>query len=451
MEVVNKIINNHLKGTRGRYLLENGLYLEISTKGIVSWVTRKQINGKRETTIVGNYPAMSLEDAQETIRINRTITSPTILPETIEEQKEQQEPKEQKENNHPDTVKEKGPVPTVSDIKTNASIKDPTFEDIYKEYLKKELEALKTKVAIRAIESRARDYILPELGRQEVRSINSQEILRIVRKVAETGKFETSRRVLSLTSSVFKHARHLGFCDVNPAAELSEELVTAPKTPVSSLSDPSDIGRLLYAINGYSSFYLRHAMRIQAHTFVRSTELRSAEWNEIDLDKKTWIISALKVNKPSAHLIPLSRQVAAVFKTLYKITGGSQYVFRSTKNPHIDAYFSEGAVLVALKSCLSDADISEGSMVGQGWKVLAEKILRGKFPHEVVNKQLGYVPHNRLRDGRSEYPDNIPERTAMMQWYSDYLDSLEEEEKKKSIAAKDSLYWKLVYRNIQMT
>lgn len=54
--------------------------------------------------------------------------------------------------------------------------------------------------------------------------------------------------------------------------------------------------------------------------FVRSGELRQAEWSEIDFEKAVWIIPIEKMKMRRPHKVPLSRQVLAMFEALRNVS-----------------------------------------------------------------------------------------------------------------------------------
>ena len=53
-------------------------------------------------------------------------------------------------------------------------------------------------------------------------------------------------------------------------------------------------------------------------TFVRTTELRGAKWNEIDFKKAEWRIPAERMKMKVEHIVPLSIQALKIFKD-YKV------------------------------------------------------------------------------------------------------------------------------------
>lgn len=430
MAITEETITRHPKGTRKRYSDIQGLYLDINISGKATWTLRKVIGGKRQNVTLGYYPEMTIPKARsaaltESVRIeneNRTAEEPA-------------EPKAVQKA-------EKAVKQTVS-ARKNGSAAVRTFADTYYEYMNVKIYPALSKTYCKSVHSRAITYLLPAIGAMPLEAVTPGIMLETVRKVERLGKIDTAKRVLGLAYAVFNYAR---ICDYfsgqNPAADMSSALSVKPVRHMASLSSPQDIGKLLYVASNYDSFFLRHAIKIQAHTFVRSTELRFAQWSELDFVKREWRIPAERMKMSSPHIVPLSGQVVAEFMFLRDLTGNSKHVFRSTKKPFVDAPFSEAAVLVALKSCLRMIGLPENAMVGHGWRSVASTILNesGKFEPDAIERQLAHMERNSTRASYN-YANYLNERRPMMQWYSDHLEELEKKERRKSEEKQDELFY----------
>jgi integrase len=66
-------------------------------------------------------------------------------------------------------------------------------------------------------------------------------------------------------------------------------------------------------------------------TVARSQEIRLMEWEEIDFDKKTWLVPAEKMkikggDTPKPHLVPLTKQAIEIIQSMPRV---GRYVFPS--------------------------------------------------------------------------------------------------------------------------
>jgi len=150
---------------------------------------------------------------------------------------------------------------------------------------------------------------------------------------------------------------------------------------------------------------------------VRPGELRAAEWKDIDLEAGEWryLVSKTKTD----HIVPLSRQAAAILKELHPLTGHARYVFPSPRTD--DKPMSDNAILSALRRM----NIPKGEMTGHGFRAMARTLLpeRLKFPPEIIEHQLAHSVPDALGTAynRTKFLDD---RRTMMQAWADYLDKL---------------------------
>ena len=114
--------------------------------------------------------------------------------------------------------------------------------------------------------------------------------------------------------------------------------------PTSKATELPEYLKKLDAYDG--SVQTKLALRLLLLTFVRTTELRGAQWTEIDWDKAEWRIPAERMKMRELHIVPLSRQAIAVLRELEQHTGNRQYVFPNQHNPM--TYMSENTMLFAL-------------------------------------------------------------------------------------------------------
>ncbi|GHU95085.1 hypothetical protein AGMMS49974_05800 [Deltaproteobacteria bacterium] len=63
---------------------------------------------------------------------------------------------------------------------------------------------------------------------------------------------------------------------------------------MAAITEPAKIGRLLRDIDGYggTSVAIAYFLKILPYVFTRPSELRLAEWTEIDFDQKLWTVPA---------------------------------------------------------------------------------------------------------------------------------------------------------------
>jgi integrase len=177
-----------------------------------------------------------------------------------------------------------------------------------------------------------------------------------------------------------------------------------------------DLPALLRGIETYEGDpQTRLALKFLCLTFVRTIELRYAEWTEIDEEKAEWRVPAEKMKMKLAHIVPLSKQAIAVLKELRTLTGTSRWLFPNTKGA--DKPMSENTVLFALYRLGY-----RSRMTGHGFRGLASTILNENgFNSDWIERQLA---HSERDDVRAAYNHALylTDRRKMMQWWGDYID-----------------------------
>ncbi|QCC85869.1 hypothetical protein DDIC_08285 [Desulfovibrio desulfuricans] len=71
------------------------------------------------------------------------------------------------------------------------------------------------------------------------------------------------------------------------------------------------------------------ALKILSFVFVRSVELRGAEWREFDFEAAMWVIPAERMKMKRPHTASVARQVLSLLGDLRNTTGNGQFLFPS--------------------------------------------------------------------------------------------------------------------------
>jgi integrase len=159
------------------------------------------------------------------------------------------------------------------------------------------------------------------------------------------------------------------------------------------------------------------ALRLLLLTFVRTIELRGAQWTEIDWDKSEWRIPPERMKMKELHVVPLSRQAIAVLRELEKHSGNRQFVFPNQHNP--TTFMSENTMLYALYRMGYHSRTT-----GHGFRSTASTILNEHgFRPDVIERQLAHSERDTIRAAYN-HAQYLPERRTMMQWWADYLDAV---------------------------
>ena len=219
-------------------------------------------------------------------------------------------------------------------------------------------------------------------------------------------------------SLVFRYAIATGRADIDPAAPLRGTFKAHKGRNFAAVTKAEEFGTLIAKVRGYDgSPVTRVAMLLLAYTFVRTGELRGAEWSEYDMLGALWRIPAKRMKMGEEHLVPLSRQVLELLSELKPLTGHSRLLFPNERKP--DAPMSENTVLYALYRLGYHSRAT-----GHGFRSSASTLLNelGLDP-DVIERQLAHRERNKVRAAynRAEY---LAERRHMMQAWADFIDHL---------------------------
>jgi integrase len=260
--------------------------------------------------------------------------------------------------------------------------------------------------------------IFPALGFQPIAAIDAPELLAALRKIEARGSYDLAHRVLQVCGQVFRYGIATGRSRYDLAASLRGALTPHEKRNQHAVR-PDEFPALVRAIRSYEDIgdrQTRLALELLALTFVRTSELIGAVWLEFDLEAGIWAIPAERMKMRTEHLVPLSRQALEILASLKPLAGASRYLVPGRNQ---NKTISNNTLLFALYRLGY-----KSRMTGHGFRAVASTILNEKgFRADVIERQLAHCERNAVRGAynRAEYLDD---RRKMMQWWSDYVDSV---------------------------
>jgi integrase len=267
--------------------------------------------------------------------------------------------------------------------------------------------------------------IFPAIGHLRPEQIEAPKIVAAIKKIEERGAREIASRSLGNVGQVFRYAIAHGLATRNPAADIKpgDFLKAVPVVNYARI-EAQELPMLLRKIETYhGSPVTRLAIKLLAHTFVRTSELIEARWSEFDFKAKRWTIpkERMKGTKfPTAHIVPLSEQAIDVLGMLHEITGKGELLFPGDWSTV--KTMSKNTILKAL-----DTMGYKGLMTGHGFRGLASTILHEhEFEHEHIELQLAHMKRDRV-SASYNHAKYLKQRSAMMQWWADYLDKARQE------------------------
>jgi integrase len=389
---VNPLTNTQVKQAKPKdkiYKLSDGdgLQLRIMPNGSKQWLLDyfKPFTKKRTSLSLGAYPEVSILEARK-----KRVASRELLAKDID-------PKEYKDDQHREQLLLASH--TLKSVATDwFAIKKTTIADVTAKSLWRKFE----------------NHVFPKLGHRPIDKILAPEAIEALKPLATRGNLETTGKIIGHLNNIMTHALNTGILQHNPLSGIRSAF-SAPKVTNMPTIKPSELGKLMKDIS-YANIKLvtRCLIEWQLHTMTRPSESAKAEWSEIDLENKLWVIPAERMKMRLEHKVPLTEQVIEILERLKPITGHRKHLFPS----HID-HKRHCNVETANKALIRMG--YKNRLVAHGLRALASTTLNeeGLNP-DVIEAALSHVDKNEVRRAynRAEY---LESRRELMCWWSEYI------------------------------
>jgi integrase len=249
--------------------------------------------------------------------------------------------------------------------------------------------------------------------------VQPRDIREAVQAIESRGASETAGRVFQRLRAVYRYAVAHELTDNDPTYPLKPSEILKPRrtTHRASLSE-RDVPGFLAKLDKYEGDpATRMALELLMLTATRPGELRGARWEEIDERGALWRIPAERMKMKTEHTAPLSGQALRVLRAMRKISGSDAMVFPSPFYP--GKPLSDGT----LNSALARLGY-KGITTAHGFRTLfSTSANEAGWNSDIIEKQLAHEERDEVR-GAYNRAQWLPERTKLMQWWADRLDTL---------------------------
>lgn len=349
----------------------HGLYLHVHPKGTKTWVRRyKKPNGKWAWKVLGKYPQMKGAEA-------RKANFDAI-----------------------DSCEERQVL---------------SFSAVAEEWLSFKINTGRADSAARQIRLYFDKDIFPEVGSIAIDKVTRQDCSRIQSNMESRGVRSITSKVRVWLNGIFRYAIAKGYCEINPASELTMVALPSKEKNYPSLKE-NEIGDFLNAINESPSYEIaKNAFMMLFYTAARPGMVRNAEWSEVDTKKRVWVIPAAKMKSRRDHVIPLQSQVIELLRFISTRTGEGRYIFPGSRDNAVisDATLNKLITISGYK----------GRITSHGVRHTMSTLLNEhQWPSDLVETQLAHMVKGVA--GVYNQAEYLEKRRIMMQWYADYIDAL---------------------------
>ena len=368
----------------------HGLVLLVQPSGAKWWRYRYRFNGTAKMLSMGVYPDVTLKEAR-----NQQAHFKELLAQGTDPSQHRQEQKQQE-----------------------AIAAENSFESIARlwwNHWKSGRNERHAGYTIRRLEA----DVFPFIGRKPITELTAPMLIMVIKKVEARGAMDIAKRILTTCNQIMRYAVAHGLAERNPATDIKPSDVLKPikKTNYARL-DQKELPELLRKIDAYDGQPLtKLALRLMALTFVRTSELIGARWDEMELDKKQWRIPAERMKMKTPHIVPLSNQAIAVLGKIKELAADQILLFPSERRD--GKTMSNNTILYALYRLGYHS-----RMTGHGFRGIASTILHERgYSHEHIELQLAHSKRDAV-SASYNHALYLEPRARMMQDWADYLDAI---------------------------
>lgn len=375
-----------------------GLYLRVRPSGAKSWCYKYRLHGRQYSFTLGPFPELQLRHARDLHDRARTTVAA---------------------GHHP--------------LELKRAREASTFEAVALEWMDKKQGTWSEGYAAQVQRALNAD-VFPSIGHFPISEITAAQLLIALeavaaRRVPPGKKNDRKKGAVSMAlferqvcGAVFRFAVARKLCDRDAAADLKGAIIRPRVRNHPGLAQ-AELPGLLEAIRSYgrrsrfTSPATAIAIELLLLTFVRTSELRNATWDEFDLDNGLWSISSVRMKMGRDHLVPLSPRAVSLLRELRAMGLSTHWLFPNRRDPH------EPMSATTINRALEYLGYA-GRLSGHGFRSTASTVLHeAGVPSEIIEKQLAHEPRNRVASAynKAEY---LAQRRAMMDEWSQMAEGL---------------------------
>jgi integrase len=393
---IKQIENAKAKDKRYKIADGGGLCLLVMPSGGKLWVWRYRFAGTEKNMHFGEYPMVAPKEARDLHYIAKKLLSIGVNP--MDERKAEAEAKQK-------------------EVEARQREAESSFENVARNWWSW-WSVGKSPRHADTVMRRLEADVFPAYGHKPMGAISAADIRELMLSVEQRDARDVAKRIHETTGQIFRYAIARDIASRNPAADFKpRDILVEAQSENFARVDVSDLPELLVKMEENNcDATTRLGMKLMAYTFVRTSEEVEAPWTEFDLEAARWTIPQERMKMKTPHIVPLSRQAVDVLKALKLLTGNGKFVLPGAidkKKP-----MSNMAILTALYRLGY-----RGRMTGHGFRGLASTILHEHgFEEAHIELQLAHMKRNKVAAAYN-HAKYLKQRTELMQWWADYLDS----------------------------
>jgi len=275
-----------------------GLHLVIQPSGRKSWAVRYRFGGKSRKLTLTGFPTLAIARQLAQDALNK-------IAQGIDPAEQKKQERNRATNSVDDVfadfmarhVRKRGGKPIRESTRRETGRLlglEPKFDDL--------------------TEWRPRDPVsgvLAEWKGRDITQITKRDVLSLIEGIAESGAPIGANRTLSALKTVFRWCVQRDITEASPTEYIDH---VSPETPKGRRLTDAEIGTIYRAAGSQGMFGL--FVRFLLLCGQRRGETLRARWEDIDLQRKVWMIPGSVTKNGRDHLVPLSDPALAILRSI---------------------------------------------------------------------------------------------------------------------------------------
>jgi integrase len=329
-----------------------------------------------------------------------------------------------------------------TEAKERAARAPDTLAAVVELYIRRGLEGRRK--APRYVEETRRNFtnhVLPRWGTRDIKSITRRDVIELLDAVMDGGSVKkggdgkrrklpggpvSANRTLAGIRALFNFALARDIIAATPVARMQ---LPAEETPRDRTLTADEIRAIWAAAEGleypFGSFF-----RLALVTGQRRAEVAQMRWADVDLDERTWTLTASGTKSGRTHIVPLAPLAIEILRTLPRksftvdrVTKPSRFVFTTTGDISISGFSKAKPRLDQAIANARDGISLPAWTIHDLRRTAATEMGRLGIPEFIISKVLNHAAAGITAKVYNHY-EYLKEKRHALECWAQYVDNL---------------------------
>ncbi|MDA3062703.1 MULTISPECIES: tyrosine-type recombinase/integrase [unclassified Campylobacter] len=311
-----------------------------------------------------------------------------------------------------------------------------TFSEVANKYLDKSINSQTTQ---KKDIGRLKNHILPFIGNKAMKDLTRRELVALIEKIQDNAVksgvgLDTSYKCFLLLRNIMRFAVGSGYIENSLLGDIKFDKTFKPlpkeKTHFKAILTKERLKDFVKTLKDdlKTHYYTQKGLLFGLHTALRGGNLRLLKWEYIDLKDNIITIPAKEMKLKQEFKLPLTTQTRAILDEILERNNergiNSPFVFVSkTKTANA---INENALNQAIIRLGFGDDMVYHGVRHTFTTICNEHISEHGFNSDIIELCLDHRERTTIK-ATYDHSQRLKERFELMQWYSDFLENLENE------------------------